>query len=1311
MDKPTFTSEQSSLIQKIHEKVFSTSPDSITVSRLDNNQFVSVNDSFCNLTGYTREEIIGQTAASINLWIEPDKRQELISLLEKHGFVSNFTSLFKTKKGEIRTGLLSATIFYLDDIPYFLAIARDITEMAKTRESFMFLEGKYQNLIEIAPNGIAVLGLDGKIQIVNKALLEIIGSPKEELIGKSFLETPGIPPERKTEYQKIFEESLKAGENKTLQIELINKEGRRILTEILVSHIIKEGKLAGLQAIIRDITEEKQASEALRNSELFYRTSIDSLQDMFYVVDRDLKIILANRATIRGLEAIGGSPDLTGKHVMDVFPFLDKIVEERYHKVIKTGKSFEVSEKYKIGNIDFYAEAQLIPIKENGKVSRVLSIIKDITEQKRSELVQQVIYRIANAVNITENLPELFQVIQEELGRLFDTSNFFVALYDKESDTLSLPYMVDEKDAFDSFPAKNTMTGYMIKNDKPILMKDSEIEKLVKKGLVYDAGTPSKIWMGVPLKIKDNLMGAVVVQSYEDENAYTREDLEILKFVSTQIGLSIDSKKVYQAIRTEKAYFERLFETAPEAVVITANNGEIIRINQEFTRMFGYKLDEVQGKRIDNLIVPEAYEKEAVKYSDLVAKGHRIKTETTRKRKNGELLYVSILGTPVENDEGQIAVYGIYRDITDRKNAEEALKESESRYRTMIETAHDMILTVNTKGDLTYLNPQAEKMMGYRTEEIAGTNYSSFTHPDDKESMLKVMREVLKGETIESTVRSIDISGKIHIISYSAAPIYERGEIKGVVFFGRDVTMERQAQERLQESEEKLRNILFSSPDAIVTTDLEGRIMECNPASLEIFGASEPGELEGMFALEMVMKQYRYKGLKTLLQVRRDGYIKNAEFELATRNKRIISVDLSARIMRDEKDHPIGIVALVRDITQRNKDEQNLKEAKEKAEESDRLKSAFLANMSHEIRTPMNAILGFSEMLKLEDISREERDEYISLINSKGHELMEIISDIIDISKIEAGDLAIEKKRVPVRNFLEEIYTGFKEEMALTFRKWVQLRLNMPKKSDPVMDTDPIRLKQVFQNVVNNALKFTQEGYVEIGYEESKDNRVIFCVEDTGIGIAPNKQDIIFERFRQVDDSMNRKYGGTDLGLSISRNIIEALGGNIWVESMPGKGSRFFFSIPVIQEKKKKKAIKQDTGRHKDSEDFIVNLEGKTILIAEDDTANYLFLESVLKKTQCNIIWAKDGQQAMDIFMANPNTDLIFMDIRMPVLNGLEATRAIRDINPAVPVIALTAYAFSDDREKSMQAGCNDYLSKPVKMEHIFELLEKHLIK
>ncbi|HBX52835.1 MAG TPA: hypothetical protein DEH02_17355 [Bacteroidales bacterium] len=374
-----------------------------------------------------------------------------------------------------------------------------------------------------------------------------------------------------------------------------------------------------------------------------------------------------------------------------------------------------------------------------------------------------------------------------------------------------------------------------------------------------------------------------------------------------------------------------------------------------------------------------------------------------------------------------------------------------------------------------------------------------------------------------------------------------------------------------------------------------------------------------------------------------------------------------------------------------------LKKEKEKTEESDRLKSAFLANISHEIRTPMNGILGFAELLKDPGFSATEKKEFIELIQSSGNQLLSIINDVIDISKIEAGQVSVQLLETNINYLLEDVIR-FYEPASRTKKIEIELQ-KYCQDAESFCITDEVKLRQILMNLAGNSIKFTSEGKVSIGYTKEK-GKFIFFVKDTGIGISPENHKNIFNRFWQAPNSNGKIYGGTGLGLSVSKSLVEALGGNIWLSSAEGKGTDFYFSIPtnmpVPETENKAQESKIITEKSKD-------IKGKTIIVAEDEEINFLYIKKLLTCQDMNVLWAKNGKEAIELLELHKETDLILMDIKMPVMDGYEAARIIRSTNMNIPIIAQTAYNMSENKTKALSAGCNDYLTKPLSKEILIQ--------
>ena len=381
--------------------------------------------------------------------------------------------------------------------------------------------------------------------------------------------------------------------------------------------------------------------------------------------------------------------------------------------------------------------------------------------------------------------------------------------------------------------------------------------------------------------------------------------------------------------------------------------------------------------------------------------------------------------------------------------------------------------------------------------------------------------------------------------------------------------------------------------------------------------------------------------------------------------------------------------------------------AKEQAEESDRLKSAFLANMSHEIRTPMNGIIGFAQLLKEPDLKSEEQQDFINTIEICGMRMLNTINNIIDISKIESGLVEIDSQKSDINEQIKFVFNFFKPEVE---RKGLQLfvKYGLPS-NEAIIITDHEKLSAILINLVKNAIKFTIKGSIEFGYARNGEY-LEFFVKDTGMGIPKIQHKIIFERFRQGSESLIRNYEGSGLGLSICKSYVEFLEGRMWVESEEGRGSVFYFTIPYKAETVEKNVIINVVSENseKDKEVQVKNLK---ILIVEDEEISDIVITRMLQNISYEILHANTGVEAIEYCHNNPDLDLVLMDMKMPIMDGYEATRQIRQFNKDIAIIAQTAYGFASDREKAIEVGCNDYISKPIKKTLLHEIIKNHFNK
>ena len=508
-----------------------------------------------------------------------------------------------------------------------------------------------------------------------------------------------------------------------------------------------------------------------------------------------------------------------------------------------------------------------------------------------------------------------------------------------------------------------------------------------------------------------------------------------------------------------------------------------------------------------------------------------------------------------------------------------------------------------------------------------------------------------------------------------------------------DITERKQAEQEIEESKEKYRGLSEAAFECIFLSE-KGICIQQNLSAEKKFGYSNE-EAIGRKGADWIAPEYREIVMNNILA----GYEQPYEALAIKKDGTTFPCMLQGKMMH-YKGKAVRVTSLS-DITERKHAEEELVIAKDKAEESDRLKSAFLANMSHEIRTPMNGILGFANLLKEPELSIHQQKEYVRIIERSGVRMLNIINDIIDISKIEAGLTKLNIKESNINQQIEYIYTFFKPEIegkGMT----ISYRSTLPDK-ESIIKTDREKVFSILTNLVKNAIKYSKDGEIKIGYI-LKGDYIEFYVRDSGIGIHKDRQKAIFERFIQADIEDKMAQQGAGLGLSISKAYVEMLGGKIWVESEEGVGSTFYFTLPYQINSEEILKV-SDFAPTEGKENNIRNLK---ILIAEDDEPSEMLISIIVKEFSTEVIKAKTGKEVVEMCRKNSDINLILMDIQMPDMNGYEATRQIRQFNKEVIIIAQTAYGLMGDREKSIEAGCNEYIAKPINKTELLALIQKY---
>ncbi len=633
--------------------------------------------------------------------------------------------------------------------------------------------------------------------------------------------------------------------------------------------------------------------------------------------------------------------------------------------------------------------------------------------------------------------------------------------------------------------------------------------------------------------------------------------------------------------------------------------------------------------------------------------------------------------------------------------------ESElQKFNFMVQNTLSEVYLVKSDGVISYINHAAAKSIGYFPEDMIGMKVSIFD-PVYGPRFREHFEELRKGSLPAFETTHLTRDGK-KLVKEMRSFYLKVGNAEYVCGFAQDVTQRKKSEEELRKSEQLFHTLADIVPVGVFRTRSDGYTTYVNPMWCKLSGLTAD-VAKGDGWLKSVHPADKDK-VKIDWSIRSQmGRHSSAQYRFVKPNGEVVWV-LGDAVPEIVDDEIIGHIGTITDITAQKQTEfllkskseeierQNveLKVAKEKAEESDRLKSAFLANMSHEIRTPMNAICGFSKMLEY-NIDEAKQREYVQIINTNGLQLLSIINDIVEISKIDTGQISISTIKFSVNEVLREFEKTF-FPLALSKGISFQVHTKLTDK-ESVIYSDDYKLKQILNNLLLNALKFTAKGTISVGCSRSN-NFLEFYVKDTGVGIPQRYFDSIFERFRQVDNAIHESRKGIGLGLPISKAYVEILGGKIWVNSEEGEGSEFFFTIPYN---------KPEGGNEKvsDMENKKFDWTSKTFLVAEDDYPSFFYLKELLVSTNAKVIRAENGEEAISICKANPEVDLVLMDIKMPGVNGHQATIEIKKIRKDLPIIAQTAYALSSDKEEALNCGCDLYISKPIEKEKLFLAIQQ----
>ncbi|MCF8365302.1 MAG: PAS domain S-box protein [Bacteroidales bacterium] len=1220
------------------------------------------------------------------------------------GFIENVKSAtpYHVISGVLLEKPISFQIFHLTIIGLLLIILLLVhlrsVRIKKAKQALKASEEKFRKLAENSAEVIWVCDLNLQLTYISPSTEKLFGYPREERLLKSMNEVFNEESvvKMKEELQKNLELHKKnRKELKSIQIELTgrHKDGREVWVEVNADFIYDDNNIPiGLQGNARDITERKNAE-------------IKMLKMMEDMSRQDRALLEQNKALTLAQKAI----EKTSKQYHDLFEngpvgylILDEngLVEEMNSS---SSQMIGCAKQEVIGNsfTNFIDESE----KERFTADLLATI-----EKKQ---VHQQIFRLAKIYVKIVFVPDTVIIKNNCRIVLIDVTGEVKAREELSGALHSL------QSVFNAIPIGIAVVSpdFTILNMNERLLKIQKLEKAAiylgkKCHEVFNCGKtpcdecPWKQVLDTGKSIIRNSSPDDLLYKEGDYRIYScpmfNDDGKITGIVEAVMDIS-NLKKAEFALEESERKFEDLFNEIPDAVFITGigdQSGNILNVNPAAERQTGYSRHELLKMNVLNDISEESERSKLSKVrEEKLVRNDKIELTERKRRKDGTYIWTEVLVQKIVIDGRPLAL-SVSRDITERVQIQENLKNSEARVRSLLSALPDILFVLDRDGYFLEYHTDSHSRLILPPE--------AFLHKKIEDVLPAHLAQI----TIENIQKTFD-TGEMQMYNYSLETAQGtnyfdvrmvRASEDSVLTIVRNITDARKAEADRKQNEEKFKTLFLNTPLGVFNFDKHSVILNCNENFEKIIG-SGLDKLTGFNILKQTNDEKLKSAVLDAIQSGKGYY--EGHYKSVTSGK-VTPVKAFFKSICDESGNFIDGIGIVEDVTEQKKYEKNLLDALKRAEQSDKLKSSFMATMSHELRTPLNTVIGFADIID-ETMPVDQVVEFTGMISKSGRHLLSIIEDILDISLIDSGEAKMVFERFYMAELMDGLYNLASREKIVMQKDHLEVKLNLEDSIKHLKLSGDIRkINKVFAHLIKNAIKFTRQGSIEIGaYQQNepleKDN-ILFYVKDSGIGIPVDKHDIIFEIFRQVDDSSTREYEGTGLGLSISRKLIHLMGGEIWLKSEPGMGSTFYFNLPLLGS-----ASKVINVRNKYNKPEVKNSSGINVLVAEDDDTNFHLFKLLLTRKNMKVVRALNGEEAILIISTDKDIQLVLMDINMPVLNGYDATRKIKALRSDLPIIAVTAYAMSGDKLRAEDAGCDDYITKPINNTIFYETIAKHI--
>lgn len=1264
---------------------------------------IAQNRSAQNMFGYTDEEAVGRPGTD---WIHPDYHSIVKCHLRSGNDADPYEVVALRKDGSSFVCEIQARMADVDGRAIRITSLRDISARKKAEAALVKSEHKWRHILINSPQMGISLDPQGKIIFANDHFLELTGWQRDEVIGKDWFETfihESIRDEIGSVFKTVMAQKHEHGFS-NYENDILHRNGGHLT--IAWSNVLTldvNGYVEDVTCLGVDLTQRRRAEKAIRESEERFRLLAENARDLIYRMAVPDGVYEYVSPASQGI--LGYSPEEFISNPMLIRNLIHQdwreYLEENW-KLVCDGRgldSFEFKIIHKNGEEHWLSQRNVYLKDDSGKVYAMEGIVTDITERKHAE--EKAHQAEAFLTAAMDRSPAGIAIAEAPSGKLKYVNKAALGIRGGAEAELVDGVSVDEY-----------VQSWQILHFDGTPYETEEVP--LARAILFGETCDRQFILRRPDQ-EERIVWAHAAPIYSDSG-------ELIAGIVVFPDIT-DLKKVEIALKDSEERLKLAAESGGLGLWDWRVDLDRAIVSDQWLKIKGLTREKFEKLNIEHWhqnIHPEDIDRAtALLERHLNGEIAHFECEYRFNRPGHGWYWEQAAARVIERDSNgkPIRMLGYHQDISDRKQAELRLQESENRFQLAMNASQDGLFDWNLVTNEIYYSPGWKKMLGYEDDELPNdfSVWETATDPEDVKRSWTMLQELINKQRdrfeIEFKMKHKD-DHWVDILSRATAVFDESGTAVRIVGTHVDITERKCAAEALRKSEATLLKVFEILPIGLWFADKTGKLLRGNPAGQRIWGAEPKVGMEeyGVFTARRYpsgeeLKSDEWALAKSILH---GATIVDEMLEIDAFDgvKRII-LNYTAPLKGGENNIE-GAIVVNNDITDLIRTQEALHKAKEHAEAANMAKSEFLANMSHEIRTPLSGLMGMLQLLKMTNQDTEQ-GEYTEQALQSSRRLLRLLSDILDIAKVEAGKLSLVLEPLDFQDVIDSVVQLFSP---VAMEKQVDLKVHINPEIPSTLLGDAARLQQVLSNLVGNAIKFTSMGHVDINAHplsprKQDEYHVLFSVSDTGIGMSDELVEKLFVPFTQGEQNYKRSFQGAGLGLSISKRLVELMGGNMAVESEEGVGSTLYFCIRF------KRAEHGSTARS--IEGKRAELTGRKVVVVDDDETSKFIALKCLEKAGHQVVAVEDGEQALAVLKEEP-FDLVLMDVQMPVLDGVEATNAIRrgdagQENKDIPIIAMTAYAMTGDKEKLLEAGMNGYVAKPVEIEELQKVMSHVLEK